>query len=212
MKKIVLSYLLGISLISFYSCDNSTGGTPSIATETINFQDDNGWIQYKTNDSTKYEHGNWYYYNASEETEMTELIVNCNKISGASHSGYGIIFCHEDNSNFNRLLITKNGSYQILDKTNGTNTLITDWTYSEYLNTGYDVINQLKITYNSSTDNFNFYCNNNLVTTIARATFPGNRLSGKSGFYASIGSETDENFPEVPVNIKYQMLAPVSIP
>ena len=89
---------------------------------------------------------------------------------------------------------------------NGAYTLIQDWTTAASLNSGYNVINKILVTYNNITHDFDVSFNNVWTYTFNDSDFS----DGESGFMAGVGAS--ENLPGTPVDIRFNMQQPVLAP
>jgi hypothetical protein len=204
-RHLIVGLILFLPLMLFtITCENE----PAI--ETIEWEPDGaGFRQYKTNDSQYYSWSFWYWKNASYQDPMTAFAVEAEakKLSGCGGYGVDIIYCLQDSQNFYVLGISTYGSYRVGKRLNGSWFTIIDWTSSNHINTGYNVINNLKVTYDGSTT-FTIYLNGFIVDSFADSSFSG----GKAGYLVSIADEDCENFPDEPVDVRYRMLQPVFDP
>lgn len=209
MKRIFV-LLFGLLLLGFiisnFGCSKSGG-------ETIRWQDDGaGFIQFYTNQKTNYGKSFWrsHYPIVSP---MVTVTTEVKKISGYSGSGYGIVFCYQDNYNFYRLLITNDGRYTVIVKhgnsQKSTDTTLVPWplTPSANLNTGYNVLNTIQIT-QSSPANFNISFNGTLEVSFIDDTLEG----GKYGYFVYVGPTGSENFPSQPVDVRFNQTNPIPTP
>jgi hypothetical protein len=160
-----------------------------------------GFIQYSTNDPKKYAYAFWNsYVNSSGDVNVYE--IECKKISGYSNIGYGMIFGFVDNNNYYSLIITNTGYYQIGKRVKGTTTVVQAWLTSTHLNTGSNVLNTLKAVYSPTDKRYTVYLNGN---NVAMFNEDANVTGGtKIGFYASVSSQANENFPDTPVDIRFR--------
>jgi hypothetical protein len=206
MNYIVLSVFFVSLFLS--SCSGSHSGSDPVTqpVETRTFiSDNNGSIQYYTNDQTKMDCGHYNIYSSSFVSPMSTVEIKLKKVSGSTSGGYGIVFCSADPNNYYRILAVTSGYYQITKKVAGTYSLLVDWTHTSWWIDGHNVNNTIKVT-KSGADSFDFYVNNNLVTTVTDTTFD----DGAAGFYA--WASVSENFPATPLDVRFQMMQPVPIP
>jgi hypothetical protein len=80
-------------------------------------------------------------------------------------------------------------------------------TSSNSLNTGYNVINNLKVTYDGS-NTFTIYLNGQNVDSFIDSSLSG----GYAGYFVDISDEECENFPNEPVDVCFRMLQPAIDP
>jgi len=213
LKRIYRFGLVSAAFTLLISCGQSgnspiiVNNTPSI--QTVNWQlDGSGFVQFLTNDSQYYNYNFWNTYTQTNESQMTTVTATVKKQSGSLSSGYGILFCYQDNNNFYRLLITTGGYYSVYVKVGGTYSAIIPWTStpSLHLNGGVGVENEISVTQQSLND-FSIYFNGTFETTFSNANFSG----GRAGFSVSV-SPTTENFPYTPEDVRFKMSSPVAYP
>ncbi len=185
-----------------------------IPTETILWEPDgSGFIQFYTNDPQYYDYLFWATISGSYMgTTGDECIVQTKKISGYAYGSYGIVFSYYDSNNFFVLLITTQGSYAIYQIYAGDPYELQGWTSSGYLYTGYNTINTLKTIYYYNLGGYDYqdlYLNGNNIGSIYNS--PGT-LDGYVGFFASVTGSSYENFPSVPVDVRFKMTSPVIVP
>lgn len=195
--------------LSLVSCGQSSGGSnssPSI--QTIQWQlDGNGFVQFSTNDSQYYAYSFWNTYSQTSQTTMSTVTAAVKKQSGNAGSGYGIVFCYQDNNNFYRILIETSGHYLVSARVGGTYSTIIPWTASANLNSGFGAENSISVT-QLSAHYFAINFNGTQETTFSDGNFTG----GRSGFYSYISDQTHENFPYTPSDARFKMSSPVTYP
>jgi hypothetical protein len=200
-----------ILLISCGKSSNDSAAAPSTTSiQTIRWQlDGNGSVQFLTNDAQYYGYYFWNTYTQTNELPMSTVTATVMKQSGCLYSGYGIVFCYQDNNNFYRLLIDADGQYSVYAKVGGTYSAIIPWTTtpSEHLNSGVGVANVIGVT-QQSPGNFLVNFNGTQETLFSDGSFTG----GKVGFYAYIDDQTGENFPYTPEDIRFKLSSPVAYP
>ena len=175
------------------------GNNGNLPVSTIEWEDDgNGFIQYFTNDPQKYGWSYWNFYMNINDQNTYE--IECKKMNGAENFGYGMVFGASDSNKYYFLGINIQGSYVLLkhiDKDKGY-TKIKDWAYSDKLNTGYNIINNLKVVKNGTT--FTIYLNGSQVHQFTDTEINGNGL----GYHVNIGSKNDEAFLNMPVDVRFR--------
>ena len=210
MKKqlfLLLSFLL-ITAIVLSGCG---GGSPSVQVKTIEYQDDgNGFTQFYTNDKRNYNYSFWHSDLTPQET-MFPVEIQVKKLSGNKSMVHGAFFCYKDDHNFYRVVIDTEGNYYIFKhNSNGTEprTTIRGKTASPNLNTGYNTLNTIHVERDDEgqfTIKFNNnYKNDTEVITFEDTTFTG----GRCGFYVAVGDETQEQFPNTPVDVRFKQILP----
>jgi hypothetical protein len=207
-KRVHNVMLLTVVCLLLISCG---GGGSSSSTSIQSIQsptwqlDGTGFVQFTTNDSRYYQYNFWSTF--TYEALMSTVTATVKKQSGSASSGYGIIFCYQDNSNFYRLMITVGGYYAVTKRVGGTTTPIIDWIPSGLLHPGFGVENGVSVV-QTSPFNFTVYFNGTQATTFFDPNFSG----GRAGFYAYVSDQTRENFPDVPVDIRFKMSSPIIAP
>jgi hypothetical protein len=214
---VVFAALLFVIVLGFSlsGCSESEDG--NLPVETIDFAapaDDKGDYQYYTNDEQRY--GNLFWtllQNPKTDKDNYEIIAN--KTSGASDPGYGMLFGVKNipelnGDEFYRALIGVEGYYHIGKRVvndDGTGfrwmTLIpktgTIRPISSLLINGYNQDNTLRVQKTGNT--FTIYFNGETVDQFTDDTpLEGD---GRIGFTVVIGSETNENFPNQPVDVRF---------
>jgi len=127
---------------------------------------------------------------------------------------YGIVFCYLDANNYYRFLISTYGYYEIFRNVSGVyswyNFNTNSWQgnnsfaypLSTHLNDEYGDINKIKVIATGS-GNFDLYFNG-----IKDDSFTGtNFTSGKTGFASFLGTSSEENFPNSPVDIRFKEIS-----
>lgn len=140
---------------------------------------------------------------------MTTVTATVKKMSGSINYGYGIVFCFKDSNNFYRLLINEAGYYSLYALVGGNSSAVIPWstTPSANLTNGFGVDNVISVT-QQSPGNFSLNFNGNQETLFSDSNFIG----GTSGFAASIDVQSNENFPNIPVDVRFKFSLPVVYP
>ncbi len=181
--------------------------TDSLAVSTIDWVNDGlGFVQYYTNNSSNC-NTEKIKLHSSVATPMTNLQVQVKKMYGFYGAGYGIVYCYQDTNNYYRVLVNTAGQYQISKKVSGTQsfytagawttTVPTTWPTGVNVKLGYNVVNIIKVVNNGS-GNFDLFFNGVKEISFNDSAFTG----GDSGYFAAVGSDSIEKFPNVPVDIR----------
>jgi len=166
--------------------------------------DGDGWVQFTSNDPKKYAAadsmaGN---YSLRDNPNGDSYEVTAKKISGFYNEPFGMIFCGSDSA-FYQLNINLDSRYNVIRQAvsgNGTTSgeVLIPWTKSNHLEEGYNRENSVKAVKNG-----------NVVTLFFNGqeensfTEP-NPLNGKKiGLAVHYGKEGQENFPEIPVDVRF---------
>jgi hypothetical protein len=207
LRKSFLFILTIIIVGCSQSSQNNNGNSQTIT--TIQWQSDgNGFLQFKTNDSANYMKVFDYTIGSSLST-MHTVETQIKKISGSSNRGFGLNFCMQDNSNKYSVVIATSGSYSISKIISGTwyyyysgafHTTYDQscWVTDSNINTSLGNLNTIKVTQPSS-GTFNLYINGNSIITFTDGSFTG----GYSGYTLQIGSQSDENFPTIYEDLRF---------
>ena len=182
-------------------CGNSNSNLP---VKTIEFKpDQDGFLQFYTNDE-KY-HGKFssMYYLDFFNTPMTTVEAEIKKVSGNPEELYGLIFCVQEIEQgqspeqlYCLLIDTCKNFYIFKDD------LPLDGNTSEYLNSGFNVINKIKIT-RADNGKFTIYFNDQEAYSFTDNSYN----KGTFGFGTNIGKKNEESFPNTPVDIRCKITA-----
>ena len=204
-RKIIICVVLILPLFLFaIACENE----PAI--ETIEWElDGSGFRQFETNDPENLMTYWYYWIVASYQDPSTSFTVEAEvkKLSGCPGWGADIMFCFQDPNNFYELGICTTGYYTVWKLVNGNWSMIIDWTFSSYLNIGYNVINNLKVMYDGS-NTFTIYLNGTNVDNFTDSSLSG----GYVGYIVFIADESCEKFPDEPVDVRFKLIQPVTDP
>jgi hypothetical protein len=211
LKHISVFFLISLVCILLLSCGDSSSppSTPTVI-QTIQWQlDGKGFVQFYSNDAQYYNYLFWNDYTQTNQSPMTTVTAAVMKQSGSLYFGYGIVFCYQDNNNFYRLLINAAGQYSVYARIGGNFTVIVPWTTtpSIYLNSGFGVENLISVT-QQSPNNFSVNFNGKQETLFSDSNFIG----GTAGFAAGIDTQSNENFPITPEDIRFKFSLPVFYP
>ena len=192
------AWLVLIAAFAFLGCPNGSSSEQEI--KTIEWEEDkDGFLQFYTNDSQY----NLYIFLFTFENPGGQNVyeIECKKVSGSEHFGYGLVFAYSDTDmyKFFRLIITTDGSYKVLRQNGDYDTSIIDWKTSPELLIGNNKINKLKVVKAGSS--YTVFINDIHVDQFTDSFAGGNRI----GFYVAIGPEEHENFPDIPVDVRFRL-------
>jgi hypothetical protein len=173
---------------------------------TISYEapaDNDGKLQFCTNDSKYYDkYINHFINDSNEDQNIYQGRVK--KVSGHENYGFGILFCaDENNKNYYRLFITIEGRFTIQKRTEtGWLDPPIKWTTSPYIIKGYNVYNHIRVvrTVNDNIAAFEIYFNDSLAATFVDTTPFG---GVKAGLVVSVNTVEKELFPNIPVDIRF---------
>ena len=204
-----LARMVALALAALWLCIASCSDPYSASIENINFREDGeGFLLFYADIPGYYNRGFYHFLNGSKQTPMMVVRSQVKKISGFDDVGYGIVFCMQDNGDYYRLLVKTDGAYSVTRKSGELKTPLIDWTSSEYLSQGYDVMNEIMVMYDYTRQRFTVFFNEVAETSYVDTFFSG----GYSGFYAIIGPEEMEQFPDEPVDIRFRQILPIPDP
>ncbi len=217
IKQIVISLITGIVLVS---CNLESSSTlVSKQTESIFIEETSdlfsslegtGKIVFTTNE-TKYLSSNgytlWQITATSNDLSYIPVKVNITKESGVASTGYGVIFCEQENVDdkgekhnyFMTVLINTEQQYIIGKVCDGVFTTVNQWTKSTYLKNGYGFSNQVQVTHNEGV--FTLYFNGMKETEFVDSVSPV--LTGGNNGYAVVVSPY-ENFPDTYLKVIFE--------
>ena len=199
--KYFISAFFVITLIFLVCYDGVSQSTGPWEVSNINWvSDGNGFVQFSTNDYKRF--GSSSIGFADNINVINTWEMECIKTSGAGNLGYGMIFNASERRNdfFYVILITIEGYYCIMKSVGSISTTIKNWSRSERLNIGYNVINTLKAVRNKKT--ITIFINGSQVFQFKET---GGKLDGnRIGYFVGIGDESKESFPNVPVNVRFR--------
>jgi hypothetical protein len=176
-------------------------GSSDLPVSTVEWElGEDGFTQFYTNDPQYYDYSFWSLYNNQGSTTYE---IECKKISGHREYAYGMIFAADNSSltEFYCVRISANGGYGVWMKNgNAQQTAIKGWTKANELRTGYNTTNRIKVTVSGT--EYKVYLNDAEVCQISTtAVVPfGTRI----GYYVSVGDDTEESFPNVPVDVRFK--------
>ena len=204
MKKSIFYFLVILTVFLTFSCKQEPTG------DTIAWENDGtGFLQYSTNDTAYYGLIRVTYYISAEQDPYLDATFNLVRKSGAIAAEYGVVLCYQDSNNFYRVLIrSSDGNYLVTSKVGGVYSNIQDWEHSINIETGYDMVNKIRVARDDPSDTFTIYFND-----IETFSFPHSSLKdGTIGFYTAISSSTYENFPDEPNDTRFQITLPDPLP
>jgi hypothetical protein len=198
MKYVILASLAAIFV--FPGCDIETGSS-ILPTATKQWESrPDGYTQFYTNDPQYYSYGFWNLYDNSTASNTYE--IECRKYSGSRDSLYGMVFGASSSSSYQYYYIgIIDDGYYIIWKKDGEGSGTIDIEKLGPLDNLYsDEYNVIKVT--RSGINYTLFINDSQVcqfTILATDTF-GSRI----GYYVSVGSESEEDFPNAPVDVRFK--------
>jgi hypothetical protein len=212
--------LAACALLLLSACDPSGGKKGDLAVQTIDYKlGADGYYRFYTNDLANCLGGSGYFSKYLDDSfaPMHSVEIEAAKDSGKSGYMYGIVFCYADVDRYYRLLISPWGDYEVFkhgpDSHQWWNFETPGWsatsafTYptSPNLKTGYGQVNKLKVARDASTGRFDIFFND---AASASASFTDAEYSGgKNGFMTFVGLPADEDFPNVPVDVRYKPIS-----
>ncbi len=166
-----------------------------------------GEIDFETDDPEYWSSEGYtlWSYNSEVINPFIEWTVTVNKISGDAEAGYGLIISRYVSPGITGetmlvLMINTNQKYMVGEIHSTAFYEIIPWTESANLLAGYDKNNLIKITYDSISEDYSIYFNNNLEGTFKDDVVPLH-TGGNNGFITIISP--NDTFPENPVRILF---------
>jgi hypothetical protein len=134
--------------------------------------------------------------------------VQVNKVSGDGAAGYGMVFCHYDTGDpfvgetMLVAMIDTQREFIVGEVTGASFSEIVPWTESEYLRTGYNQSNVMKVAYDAGEREFALFLNGGEAARFRDDNGPFHDAGGGNGYIVVI-SPRDE-FPLAPVHVIFQ--------
>ena len=181
----------------FAACDSPTGGSGNAPVSTVNWElGQDNFIKFSTNDSKYYQ----YSFSASYENRNADDIYQAElkKMSGSLNYVYGMMFALQDFDNYYRVDITTSKFYRILKRSGGADEVLKDFEITDLLYSGLNKINTIKAI--TSAAGFTVFFNGHEVFNSDDTSIAGEKI----GYYASVGKESDEGFPNTPVDLRFR--------
>ena len=171
--------------------------------------DGNGFLQLRTSDERLCESSAWLAFNETLESSLSSVTIETRQVAGSHYSGFGPTFCYQDSNNFYCCLICATGQFSVHKCIAGIWGTIIPWTAtpSSNLKAGNDAVNTIAVIAKGE-HHFQVLFNGTLETTFEDEALAG----GKCGFFASIGDQSKESFPEIPEDIRFRLEKPVRVP
>ncbi len=185
------------------------GGTPT----TIKWVADGSYIQFYTNDKTNY--GYTFYVAYSSESQTVPWPKNLNgtafKVSGALGEPYGFVFNYQDSNNFDEVMIEADQWYSVWQVVGGSYTALVSWVNdATHLVYGLNQPNSVTIHPTGVTNQYALFINGSgTLATFIDSTFTS---GGQAGFKINIGDTTDENFPAIAEDVRFNLTSPAAKP
>jgi hypothetical protein len=183
-------------------CDNDTEPTDlSVSTKLWELGED-GFIQFYTNDPQYNSYEFWRLYENTNDSDTYQ--IECKKVSGYVGMLYGMLFAASDSgspSQYQYYLagIDGNGYYRVDKRIGDKWEELQGWTSSDKLYTGYDKVNSIKAS--KTETQYTVFLNGVQVFQFnADENITGDRI----GYYCSVGSAANENFPNAPVDVRFR--------
>jgi len=217
IRQVLILPLLLFIIFLFSGCPTPSTNTdlPVVSASWTTYD---SWRRFYTNDIDDL--GISYMSSISTTADNFPIEVQMKKITGSADYGYGVLFCKQINGSMYRVMLSTHGYYNIWEKdSSGNYTAISDngsvtspssWVYSSAINTGYEAVNTVIISY--ADPNYSLKINGTTMESFDRTAESVDLTTGVSGFYVSVGDNTNEKFPNTPVDVRFKMIAPVAFP
>jgi len=207
-----LTVIFGISLLVLSGCTNTatTSEEPysswTISSDKSNLQftaslveDCDKWYRYLLNVNTSL-----VYTSAATYTGTVRIDA------GYKNDAMGLTFLMDSNyQNYYSVVIDSTGQYSIRQMKAGVWIIIKDWTPSVNLKKGFGIENLISVSQISGKD-LQVSFNGVIETTFWNSDLTN--ATGFPGFIVYVSKAVNQNFPTVPVLVKYTLSAPVKYP
>ncbi len=205
-KNHILPCVLVLLSLCLAACPPSDTG-PVI--QTIEWEEDGqGFVQFSTNDAENYEYMFWNRHDVG--SSPGQIDVTMKKVSGSIGGGFGILVGYVDSDNFYLVLISANGGYMVQQISGGTYLTVHDWADSVFINTGLGAVNNIRVDFAAIPGVCRIFINDmaNPVNSFSYSA----PADADAAFVVTVGSSEYENFPAEPVDVRFKMTAPITIP
>ena len=209
MRKTAFLLAAALSAVIFlFSCSARPDET-KIEIKTIQYEPDgDNFLKFYCNDRQYHGWAYWHYWPGTNLNQSGTIIeAQMKKISGCRNCGYGVVFCHTNHNDTNycyyRVLVTVDGWYTMQIITNDAWAPLIDWTSNSAIAQGYNQINTIKVSNNYSAGRYCLYINGIYAGYTACTNLTG---GSDCGIITFVGSESEENFPNVPVDCRFKIL------
>lgn len=205
-KTSVLTVLIAIlalcSLTGFTACSQPSDPVTYTTIEWETTGD--GYYQFKTNDPQY--RGYSFFRKTVDNYDGTSAVKGNLRILSGSSNGKGLCVFYQDVSNYYTTIISSSGQYKMYKKTAGVGSTIKDWTTSSAIDTASGALNIIEYRPSATLNTYDVYINDTFVYSF---TYDSG-ATGKIAFLASVSST--ENFPSVPVEVKFSLTSPITAP
>ena len=178
-----------------------------------------GYKRFYTNDTLNQgDSGKTLCHFEGTEAPMDVLEVELIKSSGYGYAGSGVVFCASGSMKDSDLIayfisidIQRSYTIRAIDKTMSITQTIVDWTQTEFLNpdAGSNIIRVKYVEDNKFELSFNGYNDPTEIITFPEDPDEFIKLTGgKYGF--CVGVSIHDEFPAIPVDVKFKLLTPVN--
>ena len=174
--------------------------------------DTDGFDQFYTNDPQYARSGGVVFWRVTSpaETPMSVIETQMKKLSGDPLMGFGIIFCIQSDR-FLMVKIDTKGYYGISKIVGDDETVIRNWTYTDYLNKN-DALNTLSVEYNRVNNAFELFINTHSITSFTETSFtdPIDAAPLGGSYGSMVGVSSKDDFPSTPVDLRFKQTSPGS--
>ena len=195
-----VAFALLAILVFLGGCDSAGGGGGTASVDITWESDGSGFIQYKTNLSERHNKYAAAYFSSYELQTGDTFAADLKKLSGNADMGFGIVWEYTSINEHYGLIIDTKGNWKAYVMSGGS---MTELGAGSGLQTGYGTINNVSVTKNGNYD-FTISFNNGSSISIDD-TANTNHSTGNVGFCLFIGSESQENFPDDPVDVRFDI-------
>jgi hypothetical protein len=190
---IIISLVLVLSLLGVVGCktESTSPSTGNILFSDDFSQDTGKWDVYSDETGEVFYEGGWLhvinYTTASEDTETMldsyfsdfVLEVDTKLVDGTDNNWHGVVCRFQDEGNYYSFNISADGYYYIAKFVDYEQIALVDATPSSYINTGWDVVNTMRIECIGS--DLSLSANGHLLDTVTDDSFD----DGYIGFLAT---------------------------
>jgi hypothetical protein len=208
-KRSFVCLLVAVIVVAIVvSCDMNGDSDDNLPVQTIRWEPDgNEYYQFYTNDSQYYNYGfsTWHDTGDSPPAE-SEIVIR--KISGHEAWGYGMVFDSVEVENRTLVLLNNQGSVTIARLDNNDWNTLKEWTPENSILPGEN--NRVRVTMGTASNSLTVRINGAVVyhTDDGYTSREGESI----GAIAFVGDEDDEDFPNVPIDVRFRITQPMQLP
>jgi len=210
MKKAFFSsmLILAVGLISLAGCNTSSDSGSSSTSESWTTENSYTKFYASTTDNCDTIFYCWPTVSTVSGSVSTTWTANVRMDTGYTGDWMGLVCFAQDPSNFYVLMVNARGEYSVRKKVAGTWSYVIAWTASSALKSGLAAENTISVS-PAVNSVHGVYLNG---TKVSEFTNTDVTSGGFPGILAYVSTSQYENFPTVPVDMKFKLTSPYTYP